>query len=198
VSISALQSGSWTAASRHADQTTRGRDVPRPKLDATGPAVAGAAPSGTPGGSAASGSFQSLVSDIQAMLAQAQQGAGTATGSSSTPTTGAKAATTSVSPEQQLATDLQAFMGNAAPGGQTASASPTDPVAETPHHHHHHHGGGQASGSTAVAQAPGATPTASGSNSIQSVSRILAGDISKALSAYAGASAATTTGTSTV
>lgn len=201
MSILGLQSGSWTAGSRQADQAARGRDVPRPKFDATGPAGTTADPTApaAPGSVTSSNSFQALASDIQAMLVQAQASAAAGANSASAQATGGTATTTSVSPEQQLATDLQTFLANAT-SGQTASASPTDPTAPTsptdpaavgPHHHHHHHGGGQANASTAVAQAPTSSSTASASNGNQAISNILAGDISKALSAYADATETT-------
>jgi len=158
-------------------------------------------------GSSAANPMQSLASDIQAMLIQAQstsamQTAGT-TGSSSA------GGTTAVSPEQQAATDLQTLMsdiqaGTSAQAGtstpssaQIASTAPTDPTGQTePHHHHHHHeAGGQSNGASAVASAStsSGTTTSAGSpaSSDRQVSQIFAGDVEQALQAYGSSAAAT-------
>jgi hypothetical protein len=108
----------------------------------------GQSTAGTTGASPAN-PLQSLASDIQAMLIQAQ---------SSAPTGGAAASTTTTaSPEQRVAADLQTIMGDIqsaiAPNTQTANSNPTAPTGETEHHHHHHHhdGGGEANGASDVA-----------------------------------------------
>jgi hypothetical protein len=219
VSIGSVQSNPlsnpWTQLSQSGTGTTSG--------SATGSdtSVAGQARFGSPlprgpwsnqgtsvtGGTAAN-PMQSLASDIQAMLIQAQstsamQTAGT-TGSSAASGTGA------VSPEQQAATDLQTLMndiqagasgqsGASAPSSaQTASTTPTDPTGQSEHHHHHHHEeGGAGSGASAVAASStssGATMAVeSSTNSVdQQVSQVFASDIEQALQAYSGAAAATT------
>jgi hypothetical protein len=142
--------------------------------------------------------LQSLASDIQAMLIQAQS---TAAGGGVTGST-----TAAASPEQTAATDLQTMMGDiqsaiqsaTTPNTQTANSNSTAPTGETePAHHHHHHGGGagEANGATAVASAStssgtGASNAGSQLASDQAVSSIFATDIGQAIQAY-GANSAT-------
>lgn len=124
--------------------------------------------------------LQSLASDIQAMLIQAQDTAASGVGT-------AQAAT----PQQSVAADLQSILGDlqgaAAPATQTANADPTAPTGQTEHHHHHHHqdGDGEATGASDVAAA---STTAAPSTNDQSVSTIFASDIAQAIQAYGGGS----------
>jgi hypothetical protein len=232
MSISGVQSNPWPDPSMtsgsHAIASGRGKGVPHPACDATGPAEGSFAPSpptgswstestAQNGGKPAAGGnpLQTLASDIQAMLIQAQ---GVVQGNASTPATGASTtsgtaaadSSASVSTEQKLAADLQTFLNNlgansggspsATTGGNgtgtsVANASPTDPATQTGHHHHHHHGG-EASGASAVAQSSGVSSGAvaapSGAIASQAVSRVFAGGISHALRIYANATSAAT------
>jgi hypothetical protein len=199
MSISGVQSNPWpdpsAASGSRAIASGRGKGVPHPACDATGPAEGSFAPSpptgswstqstAQNGGKPAAGGnpLQTLASDIQAMLIQAQgpvQGnaSTTATGASTTSGTTATDSSASVSPAQKLAADLQTFLNNLgansggspsattganaagtsvanATGTSVANASPTDSATQTGHHHHHHHGG-EASGASAVAQTSG-------------------------------------------
>jgi hypothetical protein len=137
--------------------------------------------------------MQSVATDIQAMLIQAQS---TAAAPASGTSTAISASTAAVNPQQKIAADLQTLLGDlqsaTSPNAQTASTSPAGPVGGTaPHHHHHHHEeGGEASGATSVAGA--STPAATSSNSTgdQAVSSMFAADITQALQAYGGSGAA--------
>jgi hypothetical protein len=140
--------------------------------------------------------MQSLASDIQAMLIQAQSGAASAGSASTAATSVPGGATATLTPEQKVAADIQTLIGDfqsaAPPNAQTANSNPTAPVGQTEHHHHHHGHGGEASGATAVAGASGTgAPAANSSTSSnQAVSQVFAADITQALQAYAGASSA--------
>jgi hypothetical protein len=140
--------------------------------------------------------LQSLASDIQAMLIQAQStaAAGGATGST----------TASASPAQNAATDLQTLIADiqsavtqsgTEPTAQTANSNPTAPAGQTEHHHHHHHGGGgDASGASDVANASSNSAvvnTGSQQASNLAPSSIFATDIAQAIQAYGGDSAST-------
>jgi hypothetical protein len=136
-------------------------------------------------------SFQALASDIQAMLIQAQ-GSATAGGAASS------ASADAVTPEQKLAADLRTMMsnlqGSGSPNARSASTDPTsvDPGGASGHHHHHHHLHDEARGSTAVADATGTGQTGTGqTGNVKAVSRILAANITQALSAYGGGSSST-------
>jgi hypothetical protein len=139
--------------------------------------------------------LQSLASDIQAMLIQAQS-APAASGGSTTAT---------ASPQQNAATDLQTLMtdiqsavtqSGTTPNAQTANSNPTAPAGQTAHHHHHHHsdGGDDASGASDVANAStsqegAVAPTGSQLAGDEAVSSIFATDIAQAIQAYGGDSA---------
>jgi hypothetical protein len=191
MSISGVQSSPLpdpsTASGSRAIASGRGKGVPHPACDATGSAE-GSFPPSPPTGSwstqstalnagkpaAGGNSLQTLASDIQAMLIQAQ---GAVQGNASTQATG-------VSTTSRTAT-----------GTSVANASPTDPATQTGHHHHHHHGG-EASGASAVAQSSGVSSGAvaapSGAIASQAVSRVFAGGIAHALRIYANATSAAT------
>jgi hypothetical protein len=144
--------------------------------------------------------FQTLASDIQAMLIQAQDtGAATAAAGTSASAT-ASAGGTALTPEQQVAADLQNMMtelqSSASSSTQTANANPADPTSQTgqtgqtEHHHHHHHGGGgEASGATAVADASTTATTTAATAGDQSESQALSVDFTAAIQAYSGANA---------
>src|SRR6202051_3717825 len=144
MSISGVQSNPWpdpsTASGSHAIASGRGKGVPRPACDATGPAEGSFAPSppagawstqstAQNGGKPAAGGnpLQTLASDIQAMLIQAQ---GPVQGNASTPATGASTTSgtasadspASVNPAQKLAADLQTFLNNL---GANSGSSPS-------------------------------------------------------------------------
>jgi hypothetical protein len=133
--------------------------------------------------------LQTLASDIQAMLIQAQSAA---------PTGAAAAGTTqATTPEQNVASDLQTLLGDiqgtVAPNAQTANSNAAAPTGETePHHHHHHHeGDGEANGASDVATAAttsdtGTSTAGSQLTSDQAVSSIFATDIAQAIQAYGG------------
>jgi hypothetical protein len=232
MSISGVQSNPWpnpsTASGSRAIASGREKGVPPPACDATGPAEGSFAPSpptgswstqstARNGGKPAAGGnpLQTLASDIQAMLIQAQ---GVVQGNASTPATGASTtsatatadSSASVNPAQKLAADPQTFLNNLgansggspspsvganATGTSVANANPTDPATQTGHRHHHHHGG-EASGASAVAQSSGVSSGAvavpSGAIASQAVSRVFAGGIAHALRIYANATSATT------
>jgi hypothetical protein len=147
--------------------------------------------------------MQSLASDIQAMLLQAQGASAAVSG------TGTAGGTTAITPEQQAATNLQTLMSdlqagtstspNAQTQTQTASANPAAPTGQTePHHHHHHHGGGGEGGDalaaagSSTASGSTATTTSSSTSDDGQVSQVFAADIAQALQAYSGTSATTT------
>jgi hypothetical protein len=166
-----------------------------------GPAVPSGPWSGPSGSGANSASaapanpLQSLASDIQAMLIQAQGAAATGSQTSvATPVTSTPAASgaaAAISPEQKLAADLQSLLSGSqstAPHARTANANPADATGQTAHHHHRHHeGNGEASGATAVASS-GTTPATANSaaSGNPAVSQILAAGIAQALKAYGG------------
>jgi hypothetical protein len=203
MSVGSVQTNPWTASMAAQSGTAQSGPsraggkwsaAPTPPPDATGPAPA----------STSTNPFQSLASDIQAMLIQAQ-------GTTSTGTaTGAPATTATTTPEQGLAADLQnlmnAFQSGQSPAqtgttssAQTASANPADAPnqAEPHHHHHHHHGGGAGDAGSITAAAaptppPASGPVTSGSGMVanQAVSQAFAADIVQAIQAYGtGASA---------
>jgi hypothetical protein len=174
VSIGSLQSNPWAnpwaaSATSQSGNNGPGRTAPAGSfveinlVGATFSTSASHAPSSGQNAAGMSGTstspanpLQSLASDIQAMLIQAQSAA--PTGGTATSPTGA------ATPEQRVAADLQTIMGDIqsaiAPNTQTANSNPTAPTGETEHHHHHHHhdGGGEANGASDVA----ATSTSSG------------------------------------
>jgi hypothetical protein len=145
--------------------------------------------------------LQSLASDIQAMLIQAQSAAATS-GAAASGTATSGAASAAATPEQSVTSDLQTLLGDIqsaiSPNTQTANTNPASPTGQTaPHHHHHHHGGdGEANGASDVAAAaPSPGPAASNTGSVlasdQTVSSIFATDIAQAIHAYGGDSAST-------
>jgi hypothetical protein len=229
VSIPQYQPTPWTA-SWFSQPTSGGsfQSAPVPAFDATtgapatgtdpdsigpggfGPVGPGPQPTqGTSQASGPSGAFDSLAADIQAMLIQAQNAAGTsgsvaADGSATTGTPAVAAsglatstATTAANLEASLASDLQALMSgqasSQAAGTQTANVNP-DQFGGRFHshgHHHHHHGteGGDAVGNgTAAVASNAATSDQSAGAGVQQVSQTLAADIAQAIQSYANMS----------
>jgi len=134
--------------------------------------------------------FQTLASDIQAMLIQAQTA-----GAKETPAT-----TAASNPETNLATALQTLMTDLQASGtsntqsstqsnsRTASTDPTGAASQTAHHHHHHHDAdGEANGATATAS--GSSTTNSTTLADEAASQSIAADITQALTAYGGVAA---------
>ena len=132
--------------------------------------------------------LQSLASDIQALLIQAQN-----TGTQGSATGGTTGATTG---QQSVATDLQTMLHDiqAAITGntQTANSDPTSPTGETRHHHHHNIGGGEANGASDVASASTLQDTGS------AVASVLPTGIAQAIQAYANGGASTAAAALTV
>jgi hypothetical protein len=153
------------------------------------------------GGGATAGSgnpFAAIVSDIQAILVQAQSGASQATGSMTSGGATSGATTTSstpsaaTTPEQDLVNQIQSLIAGTrggSAGAGTASVTPDggSGLAGAHHHHHHHHhefgtdgtGGAPASSATASAQDAG-----SASSSDPSIAQTIAGDLIRALRSY--------------
>jgi hypothetical protein len=163
--------------------------------DSVSPPVSNSPPAsrtagGTSGGSTSPANpLQSLASDIQAMLIQAQNTSGQG---------GVPGGTTAAAtPVRSVAADLRAVVGNiqsaVAPNSQTANSNPTGPAGAAEHHHHRHHhgGGGEAIGTFDVGASTGSssnggsgTGTQTADN--QSVFTISATDIMQAIRAYTG------------
>jgi hypothetical protein len=155
-----------------------GAGAPWPGQNAAGSGDAGTSPANP---------LQSLASDIQAMLIQAQSSAATGGLTGST--------TAAATPEQSVTNDLQSLLGGtqpaAAPNAQTADSNPTTPTGETVHHHHHHHGNGD--DTNGVSNVAGASTTATQTAGDQSVAASFATDIAQAIQAYGGGSLAAAT-----
>jgi hypothetical protein len=208
VSIASLQSNPWASSWAASAGSTSASNAPWSAAPA-GPSAgtSTSAANGPWSGQNATGTnatdaspanpLQSLASDIQAMLIQAQSNASQSSTTGGTTSTGSTtaSATSAATSGQSLATALQTIMSDIqsaiAPATQTANADPTAPAGETGHHHHHHHGGGgEATGATDVAgtSTPSATSAPTQLATDQSVSSVFASGIAQAIQAYAGGS----------
>jgi hypothetical protein len=189
VSIASLQSNPWanpwaTAATSKAAGTDQAKATFNTSSSKAPWSVQGADGNSTT--SSPANALQSLASDIQAMLIQAQN-----TGTQGGATSGTTSGTTAQSP----ATALQKMLDDIQANTQTANSDATTPTGETQHHHHHRNiGGGEANAASDVASAStssdtGTSATGSQPGSDQPVSSMLATEIAQAIQAYASGGA---------